>query len=103
MKKLTISEVGSLIAVSIPTLRRWDRGGFLTLDFLTTGCHKRYSLDKVKSFRELGAVEASPEAEKPVVLYSRVSSSKQKGLTTQISALRRQRGHSRGARWDAFP
>ena len=78
MKTLTISEVGSLIAISIPTLRRWDRGGSLTPDFRTTGGHRRYLLDKVKSFMGLGAVEASAEAEKPVVLYSRVSSSKQK-------------------------
>jgi len=78
MKTLTISEVGSLIAVLIPTLRRWDRAGSLTPDFRTTGGHRRYLLDKVRSFMGFGAVESSAEQETPVVLYSRVSSSKQK-------------------------
>jgi len=72
----TISEVALLLAVSIQTLRRWDRSGSLSPDFRTAGGHRRYTFERIRYFMGL-ATENQIDENKPAILYSRVSSSKQ--------------------------
>jgi len=49
-KLLSIKEASELLSVSEKTLRRWEKKGLLT-PFRTSGGHRRYMLDVIKSLR----------------------------------------------------
>ena len=46
---LSIGQAATLLGVSISTLRRWEREGFLLPAFRTFGGHRRFSLDKLET------------------------------------------------------
>lgn len=47
--KLTISKAAKELGVSINTLRRWDKEGFLIPEKTPSG-HRRYDVEKLKKF-----------------------------------------------------
>jgi putative resolvase len=83
---LSIGKAATLLGVSISTLRRWEKEGFLNPSYRTSGGHRRYALAllETKFGHELSDSERSPKA----VAYARVSSHDQrKDLETQRSKL----------------
>lgn len=50
-KLVSIHEAARLLGVSDATLRRWDKSGRLTPDYITRGGHRRYNLDKLLSMQ----------------------------------------------------
>lgn len=67
---ISIGEAASLIGVSVPTLRRWEKNGQFLSKFRTIGNHRRYNRIDVFSFFN---------KEKRInVAYARVSSHDQK-------------------------
>ena len=78
---IKIGEAAKLLGISVQTLRRWEKTGYLKPDRISDGKTRYYSLDKL-----LGALPGK-EAELTIG-YARVSSHDQKSdLKTQASAL----------------
>ena len=78
MKTFSIGEAASILGVTTGTLRRWDKEQSFKPDFRTAGNHRRYTEKSVAGF--IGNSEDSASIaseERKIVLYSRVSSSKQ--------------------------
>lgn len=79
---LTVSQTAHLIGVCTKTLYRWEKQGRI-IPFRTLGGHRRYTLELLKN---CGVIcnSFAPESKKPgnlqkkTILYSRVSSGKQK-------------------------
>lgn len=46
---LSISKAAGYIAVSISTLHRWDKEGYLKPDFRSRGGHRRYDLAALRA------------------------------------------------------
>jgi putative resolvase len=83
---LRISQVAKLAGVSASSLRRWDKKGELKPDYKTPGGHRRYNYKKILKF--LGLIK-EVNKETKVVIYGRVSSSRQKeDLERQIQGLK---------------
>lgn len=81
---ISIGKLARLAGVSISTLRRWDDDNYLKSDYRTRGNHRRYNYKSILQF--LGIVKEENEIN--VVIYARVSSSKQKeDLKRQIKLL----------------
>ena len=72
---LAIGEAASLLGVSIPTLRRWERAGYLVPGFRTPGGHRRYRYEQIA---QLADGESAPIRRTKIVGYARVSSADQK-------------------------
>ena len=79
---LSIGQAALLLGVSISTLRRWEKEGFLLPSFRTPGRHRRFALTTLEA---LFSDHQSPAASAPrAIAYARVSSSDQKrDLETQ--------------------
>lgn len=81
---LTIGQASCFLGVSITTLRRWEKSKKLLPSFKTCGHHRRYDINKLKSF--IGDISSS--IKKKVIAYARVSSNDQKDdLKRQILRL----------------
>ncbi len=81
---ISIDQVSKLAGVSVSTLRRWDVENYLTCDYRTYGNHRRYNYKKVLQFSGI----VKKETKINVVVYARVSSSKQReDLNRQIILL----------------
>jgi len=81
---ISIGQVSKLAGVSISTLRRWDCENYLNSDYRTKGDHRRYNYKRILQF--LGIINEAKEIN--VVIYARVSSSRQKeDLKRQIKLL----------------
>jgi len=77
---IKIGEAAQILGVSIQTLRRWEKNGYLLPDRISSGKTRYYSLEKL-----LGFTNAEPEL---TIGYARVSSHDQKkDLKTQSDAL----------------
>ncbi len=85
--QLSVSQVAALLGISIGTLRRWDKDGYLKPSFRTMGGHRRYDLH----YLEERFFDKKPSLEKSAcraLAYCRVSSSNQKvDLATQVRKL----------------
>jgi len=82
---ISIGKVSKLIGTSISTLRRWDTENYLNSDYRTKGNHRRYNYHTILQF--LGIVKEKKDVN--VVIYARVSSSRQKeDLKRQIELLK---------------
>lgn len=89
-KLLDISEVASLLGVTIKTLREWDSSGKL-IAIRTPGGHRRYKQSDI--YRQMGMQQAElVESIAPIAVYNRVSSHEQK----QKGDLERQQGRTLG-------
>jgi len=82
---ISISIAADLLGVSTKTLRRWDREKLFQLEFRTVGHHRRYELQAIMDFKQqyIKKIRSSfTDTKKPLrlraVLYSRVSTTKQK-------------------------
>ena len=108
---ISIGETAKMLGVHVKTIRRWEKKGIINEDFRTVGGHKRYEYEKIKSLlKEIvksgkilknknldsGKKEKNEnenelktiERKKQIVIYARVSSSKQKeDLGRQIELL----------------
>ena len=74
---LSIGQTASALGVSIATLRRWDRDGFLKPSFRTVGGHRRYDLELLENrFFTVGSPYKTPTNH--ALAYARVSSHDQK-------------------------
>ena len=83
---LSIGQTAALLGVSVSTLRRWEREGFLLPAFRTCGGHRRFALATVESLF-LEHRQETPEKNR-VIAYARVSSHDQKrDLETQKERL----------------
>ena len=99
-----IGQVSQLLGVSITTLRLWDQDNSFSVTHRTVGWHRRYSSRAVFNWthRQPDSESISSESSKstlaqtPVVIYARVSASKQRNdLIRQelaLEAYARQRG-----------
>ena len=86
MVHFSVGRASIFLGVSVASLRRWDKSGYLPADYLTAGGHRRYSLASLRRFVGAGDDECGAGR---VVLYARVSSGKQKDdLERQKQALR---------------
>jgi putative resolvase len=84
---LSIGQAATLLGVSISTLRRWEREGFLLPAFRTFGGHRRFSLDKLETVFSKDKQCLDPVNAR-VLAYARVSSHDQKkDLETQKEKL----------------
>lgn len=82
---VSIGELADILGVSVVTLRRWDRSGFLTSSCRTIGGHRRYDLQAAK--QSIGLLDSD---DKKTIAYARVSSSDQsEQLVTQAERLER--------------
>lgn len=72
---LSIGQVASMLGVSTKTLRRWDKKGMLNADFRTSGNHRRYEKGRILN---LIRKKSQKKYRQQCVIYSRVSSSRQK-------------------------
>jgi putative resolvase len=79
---VSIGKAASILGVSVSTLRRWEREGFLCSSFRTLGGPRRYALQTLELlFQE---EESDPSPSKRALAYARVSSHDQKSdLETQ--------------------
>ena len=91
---LTVSETAALIGVTIATLRRWDKKGYL-VPKRTLGNHRRYTWEQLADYLP-DSVEieklSNDEEIKCTYIYARVSSSKQKkdgNLDRQVERLKK--------------
>lgn len=95
---LSISAAADYLGVSISTLRRWDRDGYYSPDFLTIGGHRRYPISSLKVFCRQNSEASDLDDVKTTVLYSRVSSSDQKEdlvrQTERLSSYAKEQGFS---------
>ena len=84
---LSIGQAATLLGVSISTLRRWEREGFLLPAFRTFGGHRRFSLEKLEILFDTEK-QAPERSGARVLAYARVSSHDQKkDLETQKEKL----------------
>lgn len=91
---ISIGKVSRLTGVNISTIRRWDDDKYLESDYRTKGNHRRYNYKKILQF--LGIVKENDKVN--VVIYARVSSSKQReGLKRQIELLE---NHAKNKSWN---
>ncbi|MBI2207059.1 MAG: response regulator [Candidatus Rokubacteria bacterium] len=67
MRFLTTGEVGELLQVSIPTVKRWIRDGHLK-GFQTAGGHFRVTADDLERFRTSRQIPTTPDAETRVLI-----------------------------------
>jgi putative resolvase len=78
---VSIGRAATLLGVSVPTIRRWDKLGKILVRFRTIGDHRRFSMSEIK--RIIGVAD-----NRKVVGYARVSSHDQKAdLVTQAQRL----------------
>jgi putative resolvase len=83
---LSIGQTAALLGVSVSTLRRWEREGFLLPAFRTCGGHRRFALVTIESLF-LENRQETPRKNR-VIAYARVSSHDQKkDLETQKERL----------------
>jgi len=82
---VSISVAAGLLGVSPKTLRRWDREKLFQPEFRTVGDHRRYELQAITDFKQQYYMKIRTpleNAKSPLplraVLYSRVSTTKQK-------------------------
>ena len=75
---LSIGETSSIFAVSISTLRRWDKQKLLKPSFRTAGGHRRYYLERVAKFLGVGRPKKPTSEKRQTIIYARVSSADQK-------------------------
>jgi len=83
---LSIGQAAALLGVSVSTLRRWEREGFLLPAYRPFGGHRRFALATLETLflKDSESVESSSR----VIAYARVSSHDQKkDLETQIEKL----------------
>jgi excisionase family DNA binding protein len=83
---LSIGQAAALLGVSVSTLRRWEREGFLSPAYRTLGGHRRFALATLETLflNETTTVDSS----RRVIAYARVSSHDQKkDLETQKEKL----------------
>jgi predicted site-specific integrase-resolvase len=85
---VSIGELSKIIGLSITTLRRMHRSGFLEPEFRTPGGHRRYELSRALSLVRGDGPAAHAAAES--IGYARVSSGRQK------DDLERQKGRLSG-------
>lgn len=92
---LSIGAVSLILVVCVNTLRIWDKNGFLSPRFRTSGGHRRYHSDDVdKVTRKKQGIETLEH--KATIAYARVSTHDQKNdLETQIERLKLE-CHNRG-------
>lgn len=86
---IAIGQAAAILGVSITTLRRWEREGFLTPAFRTSGGHRRYAMTTLESlFDKPGKSSGSVIVTAKAIGYARVSSHDQaKDLETQKAKL----------------
>jgi len=70
---LSIGETSLLLGVSISTLRRWHKSGYLIPKYRTEGSHRRYD---IKDIRKLLNEETKEQIDK-TICYARVSTAGQ--------------------------
>ncbi len=98
---LSISQVGTILGVCTKTLRRWHLSGVFIPNCRTVGGYRRYSIERIESFIKSESknkgirkgIYSTPPIQKfqTVVIYMRVSASKQKDdLKRQIEYFIRQ-------------
>ena len=81
---LSIGKTAKLFGVTTNTLRNWDRNDDFCSSFRTIGNHRRYDFQSIREY--LG--EEIKDSQPVVVVYARVSASKQKeDLKRQIASL----------------
>ena len=91
---LSTGKVAIILGVYISTLRRWDKEQKLQATTRTIGGHRRYDLSEVSKVMQSGDTNNQNSDEDrvskhEVVIYARVSSSKQvKDLETPSSYLK---------------
>ena len=80
--KVSIGKAAKEIGVTPETLRRWETAGKIEVERTPNG-HRRYDLSKL-----YGLVPRPPQAQRPTVVYARVSSHDQKeDLERQVALL----------------
>ena len=88
---ISIGKVATLLGVAVSTLRRWDNNGKLLADYKTIGKHRRYNSQTILQYIEKHSIQQQPvqnQLPKTVIVYCRVSGSKQKkDLETQQTFL----------------
>ena len=67
---VSIGQAALMIGVSVSTLRRWEKAGYFHADWRTTGNHRRYDLQKIRS---AFIKREKDRPEKKVIAYARVS------------------------------
>lgn len=83
---VSIGHAARLLGVSVSTLRRWEREGFLIPSFRTAGQHRRYLLETLEQLFLPDTISTSRG--RSAIAYARVSSSDQvSDLDTQKKKL----------------
>ena len=88
---LRIGEVSCFLGVCTKTLRRWDESGYFKPDYRTSGNHRRYSIDSLRTHSNSnGKIEKHKENRQfRGAVYARVSAPKQRGdLERQIASIK---------------
>ncbi len=88
---LRIGEVSCFLGVCTKTLRRWDESGYLKPDYRTSGNHRRYSIDSLRTYSNSDGKFEKEKENRPLrgAVYVRVSAPKQRGdLERQIVSIK---------------
>ena len=81
---LSIGQAANMLGVSLSSLRRWEREGFLLPSYRTFGGHRRYKLETLERIFSVSSSELNSAPEQSVIAHARVSSHDQKSdLETQ--------------------
>ncbi|MEX2275173.1 MAG: B12-binding domain-containing protein [Actinomycetota bacterium] len=86
-ERLTISSVGSLLGIPIPTIRSWERRYGFPAPARTQGKHRRYSVDEVDQLRMLrDEITRGHSAGRAVEIVRRANEQIDPGRLAQLEA-----------------